>query len=101
MQGKEHSRKSLSSSIARATDLTNITTWSYGSEDQWRIVNDKSSHLVEVEGVQQVVELAVFLGLLELKVILLEAVERQLCLVVNEYLKRLEEGAYQHACQQN
>jgi hypothetical protein len=31
--------------------------------------------LVEVKGVQQVVELAVFLGLLELKVILLETVE--------------------------
>jgi hypothetical protein len=31
--------------------------------------------LVEVKDIQQVVELAVFLGLLELKVILLEAVE--------------------------
>jgi hypothetical protein len=36
---------------------------------------NKSSYLVEVKGIQQVVELAVFLGLLKLKVILLETVE--------------------------
>jgi len=55
--------------------------------------------LVEVKRVQEVIELAIFLRLLEPKVILLEAVERQLCLVVDEYLKRLEGDAYQLACQ--
>jgi len=37
--------------------------------------SDKGSHLVEVKSVQQVVEFTVFLGLFELKVILLETVE--------------------------
>ena len=35
MHGNEHSRRSLSSSTARATDLTKMTTWSYGSDDHW------------------------------------------------------------------
>jgi hypothetical protein len=49
----------------------------------------KASHLVEVEGVQDLVELAVLLRLLELEVVLLKTVERQLCLVIDENLEWL------------
>lgn len=57
--------------------------------------------MVKVKRVQQVIELAVFLRLLEFEIILLEAMERQLCLVIDKYLKRLEEGANQCAYGQN
>jgi len=62
MQGNEHSRKSLSSSTARATDLTKMTTWAVRIRGP--LVNGgvkKGSHLVEVKSVQQVIELAVLL----------------------------------------
>jgi hypothetical protein len=49
----------------------------------------KASHLVEVEGVQDVVELAVLLRLLKLEVVLLKTAERQLCLIINETLEWL------------
>jgi hypothetical protein len=48
-----------------------------------------ASHLVEVERVQEVVELAVLLPLLELEVVLLKTVERQLCLVIDKNLEWL------------
>jgi hypothetical protein len=46
--------------------------------------------LVEVKGGQDVIELAVLLRLLELEVVLLKTVERQLCFVINENLMWLE-----------
>jgi hypothetical protein len=49
----------------------------------------KASYLVEVERVQEVVELAVLLRLLELEVVLLKTVERQLCLVIDKNLEWL------------
>ena len=50
---------------------------------------------------QQVIEVAAFLRLLEIEVILLEALEHQICPVIDGYLKQLEEGALQCACRQN
>jgi hypothetical protein len=49
----------------------------------------KASHLVEVKGVQDIVELAVLLRLLKLEVVLLKTAERQLCLIINETLEWL------------
>jgi hypothetical protein len=51
---------------------------------------DEDDDLVEDEGVQQVVQLAVLLVLGQLDEVLLEAVEGQLGLVVDNDLKRLQ-----------
>lgn len=50
---------------------------------------DEDAHLVELKRVEQVVELAVLLALLELEEVLLETVQRQLGLVVDVDLERL------------
>lgn len=50
---------------------------------------DEDAHLVKLERVEQVVELAVLLLLLELEEVLLETVQRQLGLVVDVDLERL------------
>jgi hypothetical protein len=49
-----------------------------------------SSHLVELENVEQFEELPVLLAVLELDVVLLQAVQGQLRLVVNVHLHRLD-----------
>ena len=51
-----------------------------------------TAHLVELQHVQQVKELAVLLAVLQLAVVLLQAVEGQLRLVVHKHLHGLETG---------
>jgi hypothetical protein len=54
-----------------------------------------SFHLVKLEDVEQFEELPVLLAVLELDVVLLQAVQGQLRLVVNVHLHRLDiEGAH-------
>ena len=50
------------------------------------------AHLVELEHVQQVEELAVLLAVLQLAVVLLQAVQSQLGLVVHKHLHGLKRG---------
>ena len=50
---------------------------------------DKNDDLVEVEGVEEVVELAVLLYLLQTKEVLLETVQGELRLVVDKDFERL------------
>jgi hypothetical protein len=52
---------------------------------------DKDDHLVELELIDQVGQLAVLLGLLDRHIVLLQAVQRQLGLVVHQNLVRLTE----------
>lgn len=47
------------------------------------------SHLVELENVEQVEELAVLLTVLQFAVVLLQAVQRQLRLIIHKHLHRL------------
>ena len=42
-------------------------------------------HLVELEGIEKVKEFPVFLTVLQFDVVLLEAMQRQLCVVVHVY----------------
>mmetsp|Transcript_16926 Transcript_16926/g.18892 ORF Transcript_16926/g.18892 Transcript_16926/m.18892 type:complete len:230 (-) Transcript_16926:294-983(-) len=50
---------------------------------------DEDHDLVELEGIEQVVELPVFLGLLQAHVILLQAVQGELGLIVDEDFERV------------
>ncbi len=50
---------------------------------------DKNADLVEFQRVQQIVELAVLFAFLQLEVVLLQAVQRQLGLVIDVNLQRL------------
>ena len=54
---------------------------------------DKNDALVELEGVEEVDELAVLLLLLKLDVVLLQTVEGELGAVVDVDLQRLEKGS--------
>lgn len=49
----------------------------------------KHTHLVKLENIEQVKEFAVFFAVLQLAVILLQAMQSQLCLVVHKHLHRL------------
>ncbi len=48
------------------------------------------ANLVKLERVEQLVQLPVFADLLELHVVLLQTVQRELCLIVDEDLERLQ-----------
>ena len=52
-------------------------------------LRDKDDHLVELQRVQQVVEFAVLLALFQAHEVLLQAVQRQLGVVVDEDLHRV------------
>jgi hypothetical protein len=65
-----------------------------GVENRWaRVVAAGVTDLVELERVEELVELAVLLLLLELDVVLLQTVQRELGLVIDVDLKRLAGGA--------
>lgn len=50
---------------------------------------DENADLVEIQGVEQFIELAVLLIFLKFHVVLLKTVESELCLIVDKDLKRL------------
>jgi hypothetical protein len=54
------------------------------------IEHSKTTHLIELESIEQFVQLAIFLGLLELDVVLLQSVQSQLRLVINKDFKWLQ-----------
>ena len=94
--GKLHDTRSLSSSIARATDLTKMTTY-YSDIQPCSIRTGRGTHLIEVKGVQKLVQLPVLANLLQLHVVLLETVKRELRLVIDEDLERLGD-CVRHYC---
>lgn len=50
----------------------------------------KHAHLIELQRIQQIIQLSIFLILLQLEVVLLQSMQRQLCLVIHVDLKRLK-----------
>jgi len=95
IEGKLHSWRSLSSWVARATDLTKMQTWKkVEGEDQSPSSTSqregRPTNLVELQGIEEVVQLPVLLLLLKLDVVLLESVKSELGLVVDVNLERLE-----------
>src|ERR1700735_1707057 len=92
MLGKLQETRSLSSSIARATDLTKMTTC-VPRVEVWSDMPPRKAHhtyLVEFQGVQQLVQFPVLTDLLKLHVMLLETVQRQFCLIIHKDFERLK-----------
>ena len=90
IDGKLHSRNSRSSSFARLTDLTKMQTCNRVSRvHQGKDWAGTSTHLVEFEVVQQVIQLSVLGVLLELDIVLLQTMQGELGLVVNKDFQRL------------
>lgn len=85
--GKLQETRSLSNSMARATDFTKMTT-SRRVEQQWERVNE-CLYLVKFEGVEQIVQLPVFADFLQFDVMLLQAMKGQLCFIIDKNLERL------------
>jgi hypothetical protein len=91
MLGKLQETRSLSSSIARATDLTKMTTCETKMTVKPVTVLGQAYQacLIELQSVQQLVQLPVLANLFELYVMLLETVEGQFCLVIHENFQGL------------
>lgn len=85
--GKLQETRSLSNSMARATDFTKITT-SGRVEQQWESVNE-CLYLIKFEGVEQIVQLSVFADFFQFDVMLLQAMKGQLCFIIDKNLERL------------
>jgi len=85
--GKLQETRSLSNSMARATDFTKMTT-SRRVEQMGESLY-KCLYLVKFEGVEQIVQLPVFADFLQFDVMLLQAMKSQLCLIIDKNLERL------------
>lgn len=88
--GKLQDTRSLSNSIARATDFTKMTTFTSIRRRKSRF-SLEVTYLIELEAVQQFIQLPVLPNLLQLNVMLLKTVERELGFIVNKDLKGLVE----------
>ena len=95
--GKLQDTRSLSNSMARATDFTKMTTYTTVVNNRRIYTRDLATNLIEFECIEKFVELPVFAGLVQLDVVLLETVQRQFRLVVNENLKWLVQLSEHHA----
>ena len=92
IEGKLHSRRRRSSSVARETDLTKMQTCERKGGQrsiEHRGVEGEVKDLVELQRIEQVIQLAVLGGLLEANVVLLQSVESELLLVVDVDLEGL------------
>lgn len=90
MLGKLQETKSLSNSMARATDLTKMTTWTGVSRVVERGAED--AYLIELKRVEQLVQLPVLANFFQLDVMLLQTMEGELRLVVDEDFQGLSRG---------
>ena len=73
-----------------------MTTY-YSDIQPCSIRTGRGTHLIEVKGVQKLVQLPVLANLLQLHVVLLETVKRELRLVIDEDLERLGD-CVRHYC---
>ena len=88
MLGKLYSRNNLSSSLARVTDLTKITTC-----DITLVVGECiacQAYLVKLQLIQEIIQLPVLCVLVQLNIVLLQTVQSQLAFIINEDFERLK-----------
>lgn len=100
MAGKFCSTRSWAKAMQRCTDFTNITTCEGGGGSQGQNPSQRlrapgqatgvrKRHLVKLQHIQEVKELAVLLTVLKLDVVLLQPMQRELGFVVHKHLHGL------------
>lgn len=62
--------------------------------------DQRKTNLVELEDIEQVKEFAIFFAVFQLAVILLQAVQSQLCLIIHKHLHRLQTHTELHVIKQ-